>query len=196
VLAEVGYTAATFLITGHVGASPAYLTWAEAKALAKTGRWDVEAHTHDQHHFVQTGPRSRPASALINRIWDPARGSLESSDSARTRVETDLTHSLDLLSSKGFARPTAFAYPFSQVAEPSNDASLPAQVSGLLHATFPLLLSNSRLGRMAQPDDVRLGFLPRIEVHSRMTALNLFDRIRTSDIVVGSEHSTGERSGG
>jgi len=49
---------------------------------------------------------------------------------------------------------------------------------------------------MAQPDDLRLGFLPRIEVHSQMTALNLFDRIRTSDTVAASEHSTDERSGG
>lgn len=196
VLADVGFTAVTFLITGHLGSSHSYLTWEEAQALRKTGRWDIEAHTHDLHHLVPTGPLRPPASVLINRVWDPVRRTLEPIGAARARVQADLTTSLALLSRHGFARPSAFAYPFSQVEGPSNDPTMPAYVAGLLAATFPIRMTNASPGRSAQPDDLRSGMLPRLEVHSGMSSLNLFERVRTADHPAGLDHSTGEWSGG
>lgn len=190
VLAELGFSAVAFLITGHLGSGPACLSWQEAAALAGTGRWEIGAHTHDQHHFVPTGPLSPRASVLINRVWSPAAATLETAASARTRVEDDLATSLSLLGRHGFDRPRAFAYPFSQVNEPSNDAALPLRVSGMLQGTFPILMANTAPGRMGQPDDLREGLIPRLEVRGGTTALNLFDKVRSADVPAAFDHST------
>lgn len=196
VLADLGLHAVAFLITGHLGASPAYLSWPEAQALDRSGRWDIQAHTHDQHHFVPTGALTPPASVLINRIWDPVSRTLEPAAAARARVEADLATCLDLLGRNGLDRPDAFAYPFSQVDQPTNDPAFAAAVAGVLASRFALRLSNTSPGRLAQPADLRRGTLPRLEVQHGVTALDLFDRIRATDTPRGSDHSTGGHAGG
>ena len=196
VLADLGLHAVAFLITGHLGASPAYLSWPEAQALGRSGRWDIQAHTHDQHHFVPTGPLTPPASVLINRIWDPVSRTLEPAAAARARVEADLATCLDLLGRHGLDRPDAFAYPFSQVDQPTNDPGFAAGVAGLLASRFALRLSNTSPGRLALPEDLRRGTLPRLEVQHGVTALDLFERIHAADTPRGFDHSTRGLAGG
>jgi biofilm PGA synthesis lipoprotein PgaB len=196
VLADLGLHAVAFLITGHLGSSAAYLSWPEAQALARSGRWDIQAHTHDQHHFVPTGPLTAPASVLINRVWDPLSRALEPPAAARARVAADLATGLDLLERHGLGRPDAFAYPFSQVDQPTNDPAFAAGVAEVLASRFALRLSNTSPGRLALPEDLRRGALPRLEVQHGVTALDLFDRIRAADTPRGSDHSTGGQAGG
>jgi peptidoglycan/xylan/chitin deacetylase (PgdA/CDA1 family) len=181
ILAAAGLTAVSFLISGHLGASPAYMSWPEAQALAGTGRWDIGAHTHDHHHFVATGAVTPPASVLINRVWDLTTASLQSLDDARASFDADLATHLSLLDRAGLGRPQAFAYPFSQVAEPTNDDTFAAYVNGHLAATFPLRMTNSKPGRTVRPEDLRTGLLPRLEVRHGETTLDLFERIRAAD---------------
>jgi poly-beta-1,6-N-acetyl-D-glucosamine N-deacetylase len=196
VLAEAGFTAVAFLITGHLSSSEPYLTWAEAGALARTGRWDVEAHTHDLHHFVPTGAGSRRASALINRVWDPAALTLESSAAARDRFAGDLATHLRLLARAGFEGPQAFAYPFSQVQDPTNDPAFATYVRDHLAATFPLLMANGAQPRTADLDDLRSGLVPRVEVRHDMTALGLFDVVRGAQLAQGLQRIPGGGAGG
>lgn len=196
ILADLGLHAVAFLITGHLGASPAYLSWPEAQALGRSGRWDIQAHTHNQHHFVPTGLLTPAASVLINRIWDPLSRSLEPAAAARVRVEHDLETCLELLDRHGLGRPDAFAYPFSQVDQPTNDPAFAAAVAGVLSSRFALRVSNTSPGRLAQPADLRRGRLPRLEVQHGLTALDLFDRIRAADTPRESDHSTGGHAGG
>jgi poly-beta-1,6-N-acetyl-D-glucosamine N-deacetylase len=196
VLAAAGFSAATFLITGHLGASPSYLSWPEAQALAGTGRWDIGAHTHDHHHLVSTGPSGPRASVLINRVWDRASSTLQPVDVARAMFEADLNTSLTLLARAGLAKPRAFAYPFSQVDVPTNDAAFAAYVRGRLAGTFPLLVSNTSPGRTARPEDLHAGMLPRVEVRHNMSTLNLFEQIGAADTIRGDGQVPGGLVGG
>lgn len=196
ILAAAGFSAVAFLITGHLSSSQPYMTWAEAGALAATGRWDIGAHTHDHHHFVPTGPLTAPASVLINRVWDPSSRTLQSVESARSDFDADLATSLKLLAQAGIGRPQAFAYPFSQVDGPTNDSTFATYVRGHLAATFPLLLTNTSPGRTARPQDLLLGMIPRVEVRHDMSALNLFELIRAADTTRQGGHVPGDRAGG
>jgi poly-beta-1,6-N-acetyl-D-glucosamine N-deacetylase len=196
ILAEAGFTAVSFLITGHLSSSEAYLSWAEAVALARTGRWDIGAHTHDHHHFVATGDSTPAASVLINRVWDPQARTLQGGDAARSDFDTDLATSLALLAKAGLGRPQAFAYPFSQVDDPTNDIAFATYVRGRLAGTFPLLMTNTAPGRTARPEDLALGLVPRVEVHHDTSALNLFELIRAADTTRPAGHVPSDRAGG
>jgi len=184
ILAAAGFTAAAFVITSHLGADPAHLTWPETVAMARNGRWEIGAHTHDHHHFVRTSGSTDPASVLINRIWDPVTG-LQTTGAARAAFEADLQTSLAMVSAAGIARPQAFAYPFSQSTSPTNDPAFATHVRQRLSATFPLLFTNTSPGRAAQPQDLRSGMVPRLEVHRDMSALDLYDQIRAADAISG-----------
>ena len=196
VLAAAGFSAVAFLITGHLGAGPNYLTWAEAAALAGTGRWDIGAHTHDHHHLVPTGPSGMCASVLINRLWDPGTASLEPVGTAQGSFDRDLETSLTVLQRAGISRPQAFAYPFSQVDAPTNDVAFAAYVRDRLATTFPLLMSNTSPARTARPEDLPAGMLPRVEVLHSMSTLNLFEQIRAADANDGRGRIPGGRPGG
>lgn len=196
VLAAAGFTATTFVITGHLGRNPGQLTWDETVALAHSGRWDIGAHTHDHHHLVPSTASRKAASVLINRAWDPGAGRLQAAGDARAGFETDLDTSIRMLSRAGISRPQSFAYPFSQVSAPTNDPAFAAFVRGRLAATFPLLLTNTSPGRMARPQDLRAGMLPRLEVRHDMTTLDLYEQIRAADTIGGFGHIPGGRAGG
>jgi biofilm PGA synthesis lipoprotein PgaB len=177
VLARYGFRAVAFVITSFVG-KPTYLAWAEVEAMQQSGRWEVQDHTHADHHLVSRGRNLSSASVLINRKYDAATGSLESLAGARTRVRTDLQTSIDLLSSHGIARPTAFAYPYSQVLSPTNDPQLASYVRRLLGTSFPLLFTNGAPGRLVSPNELAGDLLPRIEIRHAETASGLYQRLR------------------
>ena len=177
VLARYGFHAVAFVITSFVG-KPSYLTWAEIEAMQKSGRWEVQDHTHADHHLVPCGPGLSNASVLVNRKYNPASGSLESLPGAQTRVRTDLQTSIDLFTSHGITTPTAFAYPYSQVLRPTNDPQLASYVRRLLGSSFPLLFTNVRPGRLVSPDELAGDLLRRVEVLHGETASALHRRLR------------------
>jgi peptidoglycan/xylan/chitin deacetylase (PgdA/CDA1 family) len=173
-LAAEDFTAVAFLITGYVANSPFYVDWDEARAMADSGRWEIADHTHLGHHRVPTGRRTNEESALLNRIWDPRSGRLELRTIAEQRVRADLRKSFATIVARGLPRPEAFAFPFSQVAGPTNDRALASWVDRLLAREFALRFSNDYPGRLATPVDVAGGLLPRLEVHAQMDARGLF----------------------
>lgn len=177
VLARYGFQAVAFVITSLVG-KRTYLSWAEIAAMQSSGRWEIQDHTHNDHHLVPSGGGQSRASVLINRTYDPASGSLEPLAVAQTRVRSDLQTSIDLLSSHGITRPTAFAYPYSQVLSPTNDPQLAFYVRQLLGSAFPLLFTNAAPGRLVTTHELAGDLLPRVEVLHAQTAASLYQRLR------------------
>jgi biofilm PGA synthesis lipoprotein PgaB len=124
VLARHHAHAASYLISGRVGTHrPYYLSWDEVGVMARSGRWDFQAHTHDLHSRAKVSPEGVVGSVLTNRVWDATAGRLETQAEYEKRISTDITGLFSDFNRHGLPRPTLFAYPFSEMTDPSNDNS-------------------------------------------------------------------------
>ncbi|MEU4655343.1 polysaccharide deacetylase family protein [Streptomyces sp. NPDC023723] len=167
ILKRHGAQAAAYLITGKVGTHrPYYLSWAETERMARSGRWDFQAHTDDSHVRAPVDAAGRRASVLSNRIWLPAAGRRETVAEYRRRIAADLDRSITALTDHGLPRPELFAMPFSEVLDRTNlgpDGA--ATLRSLLRERFTAALTNS--GRRPAPPGRRAaaaGFVQRLEI--------------------------------
>ncbi|MDT0612898.1 polysaccharide deacetylase family protein [Streptomyces lancefieldiae] len=121
ILARHRMKAAAYLITGQVGTHrPYYLSWAEIERMARSGRWDFQAHTDRSHVRSVVDATGRKAPVLTNRLWLEGERRLESEREYRLRVEADLDRSIDAFARRGLPRPELFAYPFSETRQGTN----------------------------------------------------------------------------
>ncbi|MFJ6390121.1 polysaccharide deacetylase family protein [Streptomyces sp. NPDC091972] len=133
ILARHRMNAVSFLITGRVGRHrPYYLSWQEIARMARSGRWDFEDHTHDLHSRTRIGPRGELGSLLAHRRYLASTGGLESTGHYQRRVRADFTRSLADFERHGLPRPSLFAYPFSESADPQHTS----YVRDLIERTF------------------------------------------------------------
>ncbi len=183
VLRRAGFTAVTFLITGYVGTTPAFLTWDETRAMAASGRWEIGDHTHRDHHTIPAGPSMQMQSALINRAWNPRTRTFETLPDAENRVRTDLDLSVSVLQRERLGRPLGFAYPFSRVEGPTNDPALSDYAEQVAARLFAVSFTNFFPGRLVTPADLAAGLLPRFEVHRHVTAVELYEQIRAANLM-------------
>lgn len=113
ILAQYGYTAVAFLITGSLATGPSrsyYLNGAEVQTMRASGRWEFGSHTHALH-FRQGDAAGRQLTALDHRLRGED-GTVETFEQWRTRVDRDLTTATEDLRAR-LGQPTfAFAYPF------------------------------------------------------------------------------------
>ncbi|MER7561905.1 polysaccharide deacetylase family protein [Streptomyces sp. NPDC097941] len=139
VLARHRMNAVSFLITGRVGRHrPYYLSWQEIARMSRSGRWDFEDHTHDLHSRTRIGPHGELGSLLAHRRYLASTGGLESTDHYRRRVRADFTSSLADFERHGLPRPSLFAYPFSESADPQQTS----YVRDLIERTFAAALTD------------------------------------------------------
>ncbi|MFF7948447.1 polysaccharide deacetylase family protein [Streptomyces griseorubiginosus] len=139
VLARHRMHAASFLITGRVGRHrPYYLSWQEIARMARSGRWDFEDHTHDLHSRTRIGPHGELGSLLAHRRYLGSTGRLESTDHYERRVRADFASSLAAFEEHGLPRPSLFAYPFSESADPQQTS----YVRDLIERTFAAALTD------------------------------------------------------
>lgn len=165
VLARHRYTASTFLITGPMKDVPVYhLSWAEARALGASGRWSLEAHSHDGHRRVPLDAAGREGPALTNRAWLPGPARPETVGEYTTRVTADVTAQLAAFAQHGLPRPQLFAYPFSAVDGPTNDRRLPAILRGVVSRAYAAAMVNEYGAATTTPAGAAARELRRIEV--------------------------------
>lgn len=118
-LEEAGMKATMFVISS-AAAEPGiyYAGWDRLRAAARSGRWDIEAHTHAAHREQGvTGGEDLPALTSL------APG--ESLDGYRRRVADDLEENSAAILAHVGRRPVAFAYPFGAYgADRTNDPGI------------------------------------------------------------------------
>jgi peptidoglycan/xylan/chitin deacetylase (PgdA/CDA1 family) len=120
-LERYGMHAVIFVITSEIGRhAPYYLTSAQLNSLRDSGRWDLEAHTDNGHHSVQSSPDGAAGPFLTTREWLPAFDRYETLAEYTTRVREDLDRCLEKLHARG-VNPQLFAFPFSAATTPTND---------------------------------------------------------------------------
>ena len=75
ILAEHGFRATMFAIAGFVEEdSPFYLTWDELRAMATSGRWDVQEHAGVGHVNVRYDAAGHEGPAYAYRQYTPGEG--------------------------------------------------------------------------------------------------------------------------
>jgi peptidoglycan/xylan/chitin deacetylase (PgdA/CDA1 family) len=180
VLAQLGFQATVFLITGDVGHhQPYYLDWPEVEAMQETGRWSFGSHTAEGHGLVAADNSGDTGPFLTNRLWLPTDDRLETLGEYRGRVSADLDRSIEEIVAHGLSRPSLFAFPFSAVSEPTNDPVIGPLLLRLLSARFSALLDNTTSATLIAAR--QRGPLPRLEVFQNTTAAAL---LRESAAVV------------
>lgn len=171
ILAERRFTASTYLITGAVRDLPGYhLSWDEARALGASGRWTLEAHSHDAHRRLPIDAAGRTGPALTNRAWLPAAGRQETLEEYTARVTADVTAQQADFTTHGLPAPRLFAYPFSAVDGPTNDRRIPAILRGIVHGSYEAAFVNEYGAATSTPAGVAAGELRRIEITRATTA--------------------------
>lgn len=165
VLAQHGLTASTYLITGAMRDLPGYhLSWDEARVLGASGRWTLEAHSHDAHRRIAIDKDGRTGPALTNRAWLPAAGRLETMDEYTGRITADVAAQQADFSGHGLPAPRLFAYPFSAVDQPVNDPQIPAILRGVVRQSYAASFVNEYGAATSTPAGVATGELRRIEI--------------------------------
>ncbi|MFC8848846.1 MULTISPECIES: polysaccharide deacetylase family protein [unclassified Micromonospora] len=178
ILARHDMVASSYLITGQVGEHrPYYLSWAEIARMARSGRWDFQAHTHDLHTRVQTGP-GRLGSPLTHRRWDPATQAQESLAAYEQRLTADFDAMFAAFAAHDLPRPQLFAYPFSEVGDAVTDPAAAAFSRELVAGRFAAALTNKSLA--PEPSSRRSaagGQVERAEVYATTSAAELVSAV-------------------
>lgn len=165
VLARHGFTASTFLITGPMRDVPVYhLSWDEARALGASGRWSLEAHSHDAHRRIAIDRAGHTGPALTNRAWLAAAGRLETVPEYTARIGADVAAQQADFTAHGLPAPRLFAYPYSAVDGPTNDRRLPAVLRGVVRGAYAAAMVNEYGAATTTPAGARARELRRIEV--------------------------------
>ncbi|EOY50038.1 polysaccharide deacetylase family protein [Streptomyces lividans] len=176
VLARYGMKAAAYLITGQVGTHrPYYLSWPEVERMARSGRWDFQAHTRLSHERAAVDAAGHERSVFTNRLWLADEGRVETSDEYRRRVAADLDRSIRDLVRHDLPRPRLFAYPFSERLDESNLGARDADaLRSMLRERFTATLTNSAARPLpAGPRAAAAGQVQRLEVTRDTTAAGL-----------------------
>jgi len=124
--------ATMFVITGR--ALDHGLFYASTSALrryARSGRWDLESHTHAQHEMQTT------AAGNLPKLTSLADG--DTLASYRRRIIEDLNQADGALAKLTGLRPVAFAYPFGAYgADRTNDPRIRAALQGIIAGRYAL----------------------------------------------------------
>jgi len=136
ILARYGFRAISFVITGQLGEHGFYyLHPSELRAMADSGRWDIEAHTHLAHQYAQVDSAGDYGPPLTNRLWLAGQHRLETESEFAARIKHDLDLNVRELKQYG-SNPQLFAYPFSAARTPTNDPHLIPILHQLVSARF------------------------------------------------------------
>jgi biofilm PGA synthesis lipoprotein PgaB len=90
-----------------------FLSWEEAREMARSGLVEFASHSYDLHRGVRGNPQGNELAAGWARIYRPDRG-YESAAEFRQRIAGDLARSRDLLASRLGKKPRAIAWPFGR----------------------------------------------------------------------------------
>ncbi len=129
VLVDMGVPAVLFLTTGQMD-SGSGLTTGGAQALADSGLFSLQNHTHGLHYQIDAGAGLRAATCVV-----PAE-----------QLVADLRLANEIIQSLGAPDPIAFAWPYGEHTTAATQAA---------RALLPLIFGTQE--RLAQPGDPLIG---------------------------------------
>jgi peptidoglycan/xylan/chitin deacetylase (PgdA/CDA1 family) len=144
-LARYGMRATMFVITANAaGPKPGYLNWSQLRAMAASGRWDVQEHAHAGHVLVPTGPGGRTGPFYSNLLY--RKGTRETFTAFKRRVSDDiLAGRRELTSQVPDFVPLAFAPPYGDYGQKrTNYAPIPNWERSWLTRSFAAIFIQDR----------------------------------------------------
>lgn len=178
ILARYHFTGVSFLISGRVSTRlPYYLTWQQIDRMQASGRWEFENHTHDLHTQATIKPGVM-GSVLSNRI--PVNGQLETIAAYKHRVTSDLDQSLKDFANHGLPKPQLFAWPFSDIGQPSpSDPAAVDFVRQQIQQRFQVSFEDAaHHAAPATHEALAAKAIERLELTQADTARTLFDALQ------------------
>jgi peptidoglycan/xylan/chitin deacetylase (PgdA/CDA1 family) len=138
-LARFQFRATMFVRTAEVqSGNPFFLTWRELKAMARSGRWDVQPMAHAGHRLIAHNARGDTGAFYAFRRYTRSEG-LESFADYERRVAADVFRLRDVMDGQGM-RSHAVAVPFGNYGQlASNDPRVAPYVRGLLTRQFGVI---------------------------------------------------------
>jgi polysaccharide deacetylase len=136
ILAQYGWNAAMYVITGAVG-NPGRLTWAQLRQMQASGRWQIDEHAAYGHVDVTVDAAGRQGAFYANEIW--ANGAQESFRHYKRRVSHDIELGQRMLAGHipGWRSHGTFAVPFNNYGQHgSNDPRIASWLGRFLKARF------------------------------------------------------------
>ncbi len=137
-----------------------HITWEEIRAMAQSGRWEIQNHSYDMH-YCEAGKRK-----------GTLRRASETAAAYEAALREDLTTAQQLLTSLAGVTPTTFTYPYGAMC----DEALPIIKELGFRAT---LTCESRVNRITR-DAQSLYGLGRYLRPAAVTSEAYFDRIFTA----------------
>ena len=171
-LRDLGLNAVLFVDVGRVEAGdPEHLSWAQLRALQRSGRWEVQLESGSGKQLIRWGPRRDDVGPFY-----AYRGSEEVLGGWRERVFSDLAWGEDQLATRipGY-RPLAVAPPygnFGQVA--TNDPRIPRLLRARLLDAFHVVFTQDR-SPLARPRAGRVA--GRLQITRNTTEHELRSRL-------------------
>jgi peptidoglycan/xylan/chitin deacetylase (PgdA/CDA1 family) len=165
---------------------PFYSHWNELKAMAHSGRWDIQQHAGEGHYLIPSGPGGMKAPYYANRRYEGG-GQYESWAEYRERVISDLDRGRDLLL-KHFPdfRLWTFAVPFGEYGQNNtNDPRIPAFMRAELSRRFDAVFTQNN-PRYTTPGTPAAD-LRRYEIYTDTSADDLYRWLRTHQLPRPSE---------
>jgi peptidoglycan/xylan/chitin deacetylase (PgdA/CDA1 family) len=146
-LEQAGMTATMFVISSTAFEPGIYYAgWDRLRSAARSGRWDIQAHTHDSHREQKAaGGKKLPVLTSL------APG--ESIGEYRLRVRDDLEENSAAILAHVGRRPVALAYPFGAYgAERANDERIRDVLRQEVAARFTLAFNQDGQGSVPLVD--------------------------------------------
>lgn len=169
----------SFVISGDVSdvGGGYYLSWSELQRMQRSGRWDLESHSHDGHGLVKTNAQGATGAFFVNREWIPRLGRLETLDEFRRRITGDLDTVAADFRAHDLRLPKVFAHPRSATVKDSNDPATVAVLADVLKQRYADSFTNEDFASQLDADQFASGTLPRLEILGSMTADDVFDTL-------------------
>ncbi len=145
ILARYGMRATMFVITANASAAKTgFLGWPALRAMAASGRWELQLHAHQGHVMVPTGPGGQTGPFYANLSY--TKGTRERFTAFKRRVTEDILAGRRIMAAEipGF-KPLAFAVPYGNYGQArSNYAPIADWELGWLRQTFRAVFVQDR----------------------------------------------------
>ncbi len=187
VLSLLDYHATIFIITGHSLSdeeSRYYLTRDEIKMMLKSGRWDVQPHTHLGHDLEDIDPNHSQGNFYSNYLWLSDENRIENDTQFQARVSEDINIAKGLVEAQG-EKARVFAFPFGDFGQDTkNNPNASHYLSTFFDSMFEYGLVQERGGTDFTHNlpQTSKKYLTRIGVGSNWSPEELVDNLEMGQI--------------
>src|SRR3989338_6060021 len=122
ILNALDYNAVIFVITKYSLEDKSgnfYLSKKELKQMAKSGRWEIEAHTREGHDIYKISQDGKQGHYYSNKLWLDDKNRLETEEEFVNRIKSDFISAKSDIEQGLGVEVISFAFPFGDFGQDS-----------------------------------------------------------------------------